>query len=307
MSGYSGRYADDETLGCSRMERKLTVTLKAECALLEGLAFPEAPRWHEEQLWFSDLTARRIMRVGLDRKVKTFAQVPGQPSGLGWSPDGKLLAVSMTDRRLLRFESGGPVVVAELSELAPFHCNDMVVDEKGRAYVGNFGFDLPAKAELKSTVLILVTPEGRASVVAQDLAFPNGMVISADGKTLIVAETFAARLTAFTVASDGSLSARRVWAKLEGAVPDGICLDAEGAVWVASPRSREVLRVREGGQITHRLPTENPAVACMLGGPDRRTLFALSCQVVHDREKSCALKSGRIETVLVDIPGAGRP
>ena len=182
----------------------------------------------------------------------------------------------MTDRRLLSLDPTGLAVVADLSALAPFHCNDMVVDRHGRAYVGNFGFDLPAKAAFKPTVLILVTPEGRTCVVAEGLAFPNGSAITPDGRTLIVGETFAGRLTAFTIGSDGSRSDRRDWAKLDGAIPDGVCLDAEGALWVASPRSRKVLRVREGGEVTHRIRTENQAVACMLGGPDRRTLFILS-------------------------------
>jgi sugar lactone lactonase YvrE len=213
----------------------------------------------------------------------------------------------MTDRRLLRLDPAGLKVVADLSALAPFHCNDMVVDVKGRAYVGNFGFDPSTGAEAKPTVLILVTPEGKASVVAEDLLFPNGSVITADGRTLIVAESFGARLTAFAVARDGSLSDRRVWARFEAAGPDGICLDAEGAVWVASPTSHEVLRVKEGGEVTHRIPTENQAVACMLGGLDRRTLFILSCQIILDQQKSRALRSGRIETVRVDIAGVGLP
>lgn len=285
----------------------MTIVLKTEGVLLDGLAFPEAPRWRDGELWFSDMTAQKVMRVSLDGKVSIVVEVPGQPSGLGWLPDGRLLVVSMTDRRLLRLDPAGLTVVADLSAWAPFHCNDMVVDEKGRAYVGNFGFDLPAKAEAKPTVLILVTPEGKTSVVAEDLSFPNGSVITADGRTLIVAESFGARLTAFAVAQDGSLSNRRVWARLEAAGPDGICLDAEGAVWVASPIGREVLRVREGGEVTHRIATENQAVACMLGGPDRRTLFVLSCQIIPEREKSCALKSGRIETVRVDVAGVGLP
>ncbi len=285
----------------------MSVALELDRVVAQGLAFPEAPRWHDGALWFSDMTAQKVMKLGRDGELGTVVEVPGQPSGLGWLPDGRMLVVSMTDRRLLRLDPGGLTVVADLSPWAPFHCNDMVVDRQGRAYVGNFGFDLPAKAEVKPTVLILVTPEGRASVVAEGLAFPNGSAITPDGSTLIVGETFAGRLTAFTIGPDGSLSGRRIWAKLDGAVPDGVCLDAEGALWVASPRSREVLRVREGGEVTHRVRTQNQAVACMLGGPERRTLFVLSCQVVHERDKSSALKSGRIESVSVEVPGAGLP
>jgi len=285
----------------------LTVLLEVDRVVAKGLAFPEAPRWHDGELWFSDMTAQKVMKLGRDGELTTVVEVPGQPSGLGWLPDGRMLVVSTTDRRLLRHDPTGLTVVADLSPLAPFHCNDMVVDRYGRADVGNFGFDLPAKVEIKPTVLILVTPQGRSCVVAEGLAFPNGSAITPDGGTLIVGETFAGRLTAFTISPDGSLSDRRDWAKLDGAVRDGVCLDAEGALWVASPRSGEVVRVREGGEVTHRVRTENQAVACMLGGPDLRTLFVLSCQVVHDREKSTALKSGRIESVSVEVPGAGLP
>jgi sugar lactone lactonase YvrE len=285
----------------------LRIELKSEQVLLDGLAFPEAPRWRDGELWFSDMTAQKVMRLGADGKPKTVVEVPGQPSGLGWLPDGRMLVVSMIDRKLLRLDAGGLAVHADLSPWAPFHCNDMVVDREGRAYVGNFGFDLPAKAEPRPTVLMLVTPQGEARVVADDLLFPNGSVITPDGRTLIVGESFGARLTAFTIAKDGSLSERRVWAKLQGAAPDGLCLDEEGALWVASPPSREVLRVREGGEVTHRLRTPNHAVACMLGGPDRRTLYALSCKMIHDAERSRAAATGRIETVRVDVPGAGLP
>ena len=285
----------------------MTVVLDVDRVVAQGLAFPEAPRWHDGQLWFSDMAAQKVMKLGRDGELSTVVEMPGQPSGLGWLPDGRMLVVSMTDRRLLRLDPGGLTVVADLSPWVPFHCNDMVVDRRGRAYIGNFGFDLPARAEVKPTVLLLVTPEGKASVAAEGLMFPNGSAITPDDRTLIVGETFAARLTAFSIGSDGSLSDRRDWAKLDGAVPDGVCLDAEGALWVASPRSREVLRVREGGEVTHRIRTENQAVACMLGGPERRTLFVLSCQVAHERDKSTALKSGRIESVGVEVPGAGLP
>jgi sugar lactone lactonase YvrE len=285
----------------------MAVTMKTDSVLLDGLAFPEAPRWHEGRLWLSDFYKHRVIRVGLDGNAETIVQVPGQPSGLGWLPDGRLLIVSMTDRRLLRLDPSGLTVVADLWELAPFHCNDMVVDRHGRAYIGNFGFDLGANEPVKPTVLILVTPDGQARAVADDLLFPNGSVITPDGLTLIVGETFGARLTAFTIAPDGSLTNRRLWAKLNGAVPDGICLDAEGALWVASPRSAEVLRVLEGGEVTHRVGMGDQPVACMLGGLDRRTLFILASRVVFDPEKACALQCGRIETLHVDVPGAGLP
>jgi sugar lactone lactonase YvrE len=274
--------------------------------LLDGLAFPESPRWHDGKLWFSDMFMHQVMTVTADGKAETVLSVPQQPSGLGWLPDGRMLVVSMHDRRLLRLDPAGLTVVAELGDMAHFHCNDMVVDRHGRAYIGNFGFDYEAKQPAKTTVLILVAPDGKKRVVAEDMLFPNGSVITPDGGTLIVAETYARRLTAFTITQDGSLTGRRVWAKLEGATADGICLDAEGAIWVASPVSSEVVRVREGGEITHRIAVETQGIACMLGGEDRRTLFILSAPLVA-AEEGRKLKRGRIETARVDVPGAGLP
>lgn len=274
---------------------------------LDRLAFPEAPRWHDGALWFSDFHTQRVQRVDMKGRCETVASVPGQPSGLGWLPDGRMLVVSMTDRRLLRLEGNVLVEVADLSKLAPFHCNDMVVDAKGRAYIGNFGFDFAGRQAPRSTGLILVLPDGQARVVAQDLHFPNGAVITPDGRTLIIGETYASRLTAFDIADDGSLNGRRVWATLDKATPDGICLDADGAVWLASPISREVIRVREGGEVTHRITTPGQAVACMLGGPDRRTLFVLTGKVMVTPEQSRESLTGMIYTLPVTVPGAGLP
>jgi sugar lactone lactonase YvrE len=276
---------------------------------VKGLAFPESPRWHEGRLWFSDFYERRVLRVGEDGRVETVCEVPGQPSGLGWLPDGRLLVVSMNDRRLLRLDGGVLVAVADLSRFAGGPCNDMLVDGHGRAYIGNFGFDLQGRAPFAATGLVLVTPDGAARVVAPDMHFPNGTVLTPDGRTLIVAESYGQRLTAFDVAADGTLANRRVWAQLEGRGlgPDGICLDAEGAIWLASPVSREVLRVREGGAVTDRLPTEGQAVACTLGGADRRTLFVLTGRVMTTPQQSLAERSGAIWTMRVPVAGAGRP
>ncbi len=290
--------------------------------LLDGLTFPEGPRWRDGRLFFSDMHDGKVLAVDLEGRVETIATVVGEPSGLGWLPDGRLLVVSMQDRRLLRLDPDGLHEVADLSKLATFHCNDMVVDAKGRAYVGNFGFDLHAgppvaidgdavaeiteKATFHKAEIVRVDPDGSARVVADDLSFPNGTVITPDGRTLVVGESFAARLTAFDVAADGSLSNRRVWAKLEKAVPDGICLDAEGAIWVASPVSAEVLRVHEGGHVSQRIQVATQAFACMLGGADRRTLFI--CTALDSQPDACrAKRGGRIEMVRVDAPGAGLP
>ncbi len=281
------------------MQTQLQLTL-----FLDQLAFPESPRWHNGALWFSDFHTHSVQRVDMAGQCETVVVVPGQPSGLGWSPDGTLLIVSMTDRRLLRFDGGALTQVADLSQLAPFHCNDMVVDARGRAYVGNFGFDFAAKQAPRSTCLILVHPDGRTRVVADDLLFPNGAVITPDGRTLIIGETYGARLTAFDIADDGSLSGRRVWAALDKAAPDGICLDIEGAIWLASPTSREVLRVREGGEVTHRCATPGQAVACALGGPELRTLFVLTTKVMLAPQESLRTLPGAIHTLEVDVPAA---
>ena len=276
-------------------------------ALVEGLAFPEGPRWHEERLWFSDMHSGVVCAVDEGGRVETIAEVAGSPSGLGWLPDGRLLVVSMQDRRLLRREPDGALVeVANLFDLASFHCNDMVVDSAGRAYVGNFGFDLEARETPKTTNLILVTPDGEARTAADDLSFPNGTVITPDGRQLIVGETFGARLTAFDVEADGSLSNRRTWATLEGAVPDGICLDTEGGIWVASPVSSEVLRVEEGGRVSHRLAVSTQAFACMLGGADGCTLFV--CTATDSSPDACRKRrDGRIEVFRAPFPRAGLP
>jgi len=274
--------------------------------LLDGLVFPEGSRWHNGGLWFSDMHAHRVMTVDLNGHADTVVGVPGQPSGLGWLPDGRLLIVSMTDRRLLRLDSAGLAVVADLRSLVSGDCNDMVVDTQGRAYIGNFGFDFFTGQGYAPAEIVMVTADGKARVVADDMAFPNGTVITPDGRTLIVGETWGARLTAFDIEPDGTLTRRRVWAQLDNAVPDGICLDAEGAIWVASPVSAEVLRVREGGEVTDRIPMSTQAFACMLGGPDRCTLFVLTAVTPHP-EEARAHATGRIEVVEVDVPGAGLP
>jgi len=274
--------------------------------LLDGLVFGEGPRWHDGKLWFSDIQAHRVMTVDLEGKADTIIEVPGQPSGLGWLPNGRLLVVSMTDRRLLRLDPDGLAEVANLSELASYHCNDMVVDRWGRAYIGNSGFDWLAQQPFVPAEIVLVTPDGDARIVADDMAFPNGTVITPDGRTLIVAESYGRRLTAFDIEPDGSLTQRRIWAQFEKVVPDGICLDADGAIWVASPVSAEVIRVREGGEVTHRIKVSTQPTACMLGGLQRRTLFIMTAELRRSDEAE-AKASGRVEMVEVDIPGAGLP
>ena len=274
--------------------------------LLDGFVFLEGPRWRDGKLWVSDQYDQKVFAIDPAGPTETVCEVPNQPSGLGWLPDGRLLVVSMTDRRVLRLESDALVEHSDLSDLATFHCNDMVVDDQGRAYVGHFGSDLAAGGMPDPASLILVTPDGNARTVAEDLLFPNGSVITPDGSTLIVAESFGARLTAFDIEPNGDLSNRHVWAPPSGFIPDGCCLDAEGAVWVASPPTREVMRVLEGGEITDRVSVDQFAIACMLGGEGGRTLFVLTAPSL-DREQSLELRGGRVETLEVGIPGAGLP
>jgi sugar lactone lactonase YvrE len=274
--------------------------------LLDGLCFPEGPRWHQGRLWFSDFYAHEVVAVDLDGKRETIVEVPNQPSGLGWLPDGRLLVVSMLDRRLMRLDPDGLHVAADLSAHATSHCNDMVVDREGRAYVGNFGFDRRAGEPPREANLVRADPDGRVSVAAAGLRFPNGSAITPDDRTLIVAESGGQRLTAWDRHGDGSLFGRRLFADLAPAVPDGICLDAEGAIWCADPRNREVIRVLEGGQVTHRLSTgDHGAYACMLGGADGRTL--LVCTARASGPEGAGSRSGRIELTRVEVPGAGLP
>jgi sugar lactone lactonase YvrE len=279
--------------------------------VLDGLAFGEGPRWHDGRLWFSDMHAHEVLALTpATGAVESIVAVPGAPSGLGWDVDGRLLVVSMDDRRLLRLDEGGLTEVADLSIYTAHPINDMVVRDDGHAYIGSFGFDLHGGEPAVETVLLRVdTNDGTHEVAANEMAFPNGMVITPDGDTLIVGESFGARLTAFTIASDGTLSDRREFASFgdSGAMPDGICLDAEGCVWIASPGTRECLRVREGGQIVARVSTRDRlAIACMLGDDDRRTLYILTSGGL-DPAKARELRSGRLESVRVDVPGAGRP
>ncbi|MBM3674103.1 MAG: SMP-30/gluconolactonase/LRE family protein [Actinobacteria bacterium] len=275
----------------------------------EGLRFPEGPRWHEGRLVFSDMHDERVLAMDHDGRVETVVEVPRRPSGLGWDPQGRMLVVSMIDRRLLRMEpaTGELGVLADLGAFATGHCNDMVVDAEGRAYVGNFGFDIDTPPLLPvTTCIVRVDPDGSVSVAADEIRFPNGTVITPDGRTLVVGESFGGCLTAFDVAPDGSLSERRIWAQLDGAVPDGICLDAEGAIWSACPISGRVLRVREGGEVTDVVHVErNGAFACMLGGPDRTTLHV--CTADSSNPADTDTRRGAIETCEVTVPGAGLP
>ena len=274
--------------------------------VLDNLVFPEGPRWYEGRLWFSDMHAHEVVAVTPDGERETIVEVANQPSGLGFLPDGRLLVVSMTDRKLLRLDPDGLWEVADISDKAPYHCNDMVTDAEGNSYIGNFGFDLTAGAEPQATTMVLVTPDGDASVVADGLQFPNGTVITPDGKTLIVGESWGQRLTAFDVESNGTLSNQRVWAEL-GLPPDGICLDADGAIWVAVPTNPGALvRVAEGGEVLERIDVDDMGVyACMLGGDERKTLFSLEAPTSNPQPGDP--RRGRVRAFDVEVGGAGLP
>jgi len=273
--------------------------------LCEGLCFGEGPRWRDDRLWLSDMHAHEVITVDEQGRKETVVEVENRPSGLGWLPDGDLLIVSMVDQRLLRYDGASLSVHADLSALADNNCNDMVVDASGRAYVGNFGFNLGD--EPRTTALICVEKDGSARVVAEDVMFPNGSVITPDGSTLIVAETFARRLTAFDIRADGDLENRRIWAELpEAAVPDGICLDAEGAIWSASPTTNECIRQLEGGAISQRVSVSQGAFACMLGGADSNTLFILTAPS-SDPDECARDRGGRVEFCSAPAPAAGLP
>ena len=257
--------------------------------LARGFRFLEGPRWHDGKLYVSDIEGRVVLTLQADGTQQTLCHVPGKPSGLGFAPDGALLIVSMTDRRLLRLEANGRTVeIANLSAVTPFACNDMVVDAQGRAYVGNLGWDTEADDQVRATNLLFVNTDGKVSVAAENLVFPNGAAITPDGRTLIVAETFASRISAFDIAADGSLTRRRLWAQLSQKVgttvseivasrtpsPDGLALDEEGAIWIADASGNGALRIAEGGTILDRVSTGDSSVyAVALGGEDGRTLF----------------------------------
>lgn len=267
--------------------------------LLEGLKFPECPRWHSNKLWFSDMDDHKIFTVDMDGNLELVLEHPNLVAGLGWLSNDSLIFVSMVDRRLFKFKSGKISEHADLTKLATFHLNDIVIDKKDRAYVGNFGFDYFNKAPFVPAEIIMVTPEGNAKVVVKDMAFPNGTVITPDDKTLIIAETFAARLTAFDIQDDGTLTNRRIWAKFKSLAPDGICLDEKGGIWVSAPGRHRVVRVLEGGELTHIVKVENDAYACILGGPDRNRLFIAT----SDSTRTI----GKIEFIDVEYAGVGLP
>jgi sugar lactone lactonase YvrE len=244
--------------------------------LLTGLAMGESPRWHEDRLWFTDLGAGEVVTVDLEGRREVVARVA--TLGLGFLPDRRLMVVSMRDGLLLRREPDGSLAThADLSGLSGHPWNDLVVDGRGNAYVDCIGFEFPG-GEFAPGILALATADGSVRQVADGLAFPNGMVMTPDNRTLIVAESYGDRLTAFDVDTDGSLSNRRAWAELGGGHPDGICLDADGAVWYADVPAKRCVRVREGGEVLETVELDRGCFACALGGAEGRTLFMMAAE-----------------------------
>jgi sugar lactone lactonase YvrE len=282
------------------MEMKTTV-------LVEHLSFPESPRWHHDRLWFSDWGAQEVIAVDLEGKSEVITRIQSFPFCIDFLPDGRLLVVSARDRLLLRMEPGGSLVThADLTGLADHKWNDIVVDGRGNTYVNNVGFDFPG-GDFAPGTIALVTPDGSARQVADGVAFPNGMAVTPDNSTLIVAESYGKRLTAFDIAANGGLSNRRVWADLGDGVPDGICLDAENAIWYGDVPNKRCVRVREGGEVLQTIDLDRGCFACALGGADKKTLFLVATEWRGTTSMAGGARTGQVLVVEAPAPGAGWP
>jgi sugar lactone lactonase YvrE len=275
--------------------------------LMRGLAFPESPRWHEDRLWVSDWGAGEVIAVDLDGPSQVIIGYPSFPMCIDWLPDGRLLIVSASEGLLLRREPDGSLAThADLSGVAGHKWNDIVVDGRGNAYVNNVGFDFPG-GEFAPGIVAMAAPDGSARQVADGVAFPNGMAVTPDNSTLIVAESYGNKLTAFDIAADGSLSNRRIWAALGDGAPDGICLDAEGAVWYGDVPNKRCVRVQEGGEVLQTIDLDRGCFACILGGPDGRTLFMTANDWRGPANMADGERAGQVLTARAPAPRAGWP
>ena len=277
--------------------------------LMTGLSFGESPRWHDDRLWFSDWGAEELIAVDLDGNSEVIVRVPSFPFCIDWLPDGRLLIVSARARALLTIDSEGALVtyadLTAVSDRPPN--NEIVVDGRGNTYVNGGGFDLSAGEEFKPGMVALLTADGSLRQVAEDVAFPNGMAVTPDNSTLIVAESYGRRLTAFDIADDGTLSGRRVWADLGDGVPDGICLDVEGAVWYGDVPNKRCVRVREGGEVLETITLDRGCFACMLGGPEQATLFMIAREWHGAENMGSGAGTGQVLAAQVSVPRAGWP
>jgi sugar lactone lactonase YvrE len=277
--------------------------------LMTGISFGEQPRWHEDRLWFSDWGSREVIAVDLEGNSEVILQTPSFPCCVDWLPDGRLIVVSAREGLLLRRQPDGTLVThGDLRTVStPPAGNELVVDGRGNAYINGIGFDLMAGEPFAPGIVAMVTPDGSARRVADDLLFPNGMLVTPDNATLIVAESYAKRLSAFDIAADGSLSNRRVWADLGTGVPDGICLDAEGAVWYADVPNRRCVRIREGGEVLQRIDLDRGCFACALGGTDRTSLFMMATEWNGPARMFAEPRTGQVLAVEAPAPGVGWP
>ena len=275
--------------------------------LMTGLAFGESPRWHADRLWFSDWGAQEVIAVDLEGKSEVITRIQSFPFCIDFLPDGRLLVVSARDQLLLRMEPDGSLVThANLTSLSDHPWNEIVVDGRGNAYLNNIGFDFPG-GEFAPGIIALVTPDGSTRQVADGVAFPNGMVVTPDNATLILAESYGKRLTAFDIAADGGLSNRRVWADLGDGAPDGICLDAENAIWYGDVPNKRCVRVREGGEVLQTIDLDRGCFACALGGADKRTLFLVATEWSGTTSMAGGARTGQVLVVEAPAPGAGWP
>jgi sugar lactone lactonase YvrE len=276
---------------------------------MTGIVFGEQPRWHDDRLWFSDWGTREVIAVDLAGNSEVILQAPSFPCCVDWLPDGRLLVVSGSEGLLLRREpDGSSVTQADLKKVAsPAPGNELVVDGRGNAYINGGGFDLMAGEPFAPGVIGIVTSYGSMRQVANGLAFPNGMIVTPDNSTLIVAESYAKRLTALDIAADGSLSNRRAWANLGDGVPDGICMDAEGAIWYADVPNKNCVRVREGGEVLETIKLDRGCFACALGGPYRKTLFMMAQEWNGPAKMFSKSRTGQVLTTEAPAPGVRWP
>ena len=273
--------------------------------LMTGILLGESPRWHEGKLWFADWVAERLYTLDEAGKSEVVAEIASLPFSIDWLPDGRLLVVNARENRLMRREADGSFVThADLSVLSKLGCNEIVVDGRGNIFVNNVNFNFP-EAPFQPGFIGVITPDGKARRVAEGVAFPNGMAVTPDGTTLICGESFSKKLTAFDIGADGGLSNQRVWAQMQEWGPDGICLDAEGAVWAASGKA--CVRIREGGEVLERIEVDRFCFACMLGGEDGKTLFINAADWTGAIAKPGSEPTGRVYTARVSVPHAGRP
>jgi sugar lactone lactonase YvrE len=299
------------TVATQSQNESTTIKLEKESGvqtLLTGLGFGESPRWHHGRLWFSNWGKQEIVAASLDGRSEVMVRMPTPtfPFCIDWLPNGRLLIVSGRERILLRREPDGSLVThADLRQLFEQNCNEIVVDGRGNVYVNGGGFDRPG--EKPSGSIALVTADGSARHVADSIAFPNGMAVTPDNSTLIIAESFAKKLTAFDIAVDGSLSNRRVWADLGDGAPDGICIDADNAVWYADVPNKRCVRVREGGEVLQTINVDRGCFACMLGGTDKKTLFLMTAEWRGFEKMMDGLGTGQVLTAKAPVQGVGWP